>query len=87
MSNSILADPKIGLIHQIDTIRDYAIRMVMQGETLEPDEAADQMACMRDFLIIGGDYGLTEKEMVSLVLAQASQNKPECGCHSCNARK
>ena len=87
MSSSMLADPKINLIHQIDTIRDYAKRMVTQGETLEPAEAADQMACMREFLTIGGDYGLTEKEMVCLVLSPASQKSPECGCHSCNARK
>ena len=87
MSNSMLADPKIAMTHQIDVIRDYARRMVMQGENLEPDEAADQMACMRDFLTIGGDYGLPQKEMVGLVLSQTSQKSPECGCHSCNARK
>ena len=87
MSSSMLADPKINLAHQIDTIREYAQRMVMQGQTLEPDEAADQMACMRDFLTIGEDYGLTQKEMVGLVLSQASPRSPECGCHSCNARK
>ena len=87
MSNSMLADPKMAMTHQIDVIRDYARRMVMQGETLEPDEAADQMACMREFLTIGGNYGLTEKEMVGLVLGQNSQKRPACGCHSCNARK
>ncbi len=87
MSNSMLADPKQELIHQIDAIRDYAKRMVTQGETLEPEEAVVQMACMRDFLTMGGDYGLTQKEMVGLVLGQTSQKRPECGCHSCRARK
>ena len=87
MRSSMLSGPKINLAHHIDTIREYAQRMVIQRQTLEPDEAADQMACMRDFLTIGGDYGLPQKEMVGLVLRQTSQKSPECGCHSCNARK
>ena len=86
MSNSMLADPKMELIHQIDTLRGYAKTLVMQGDTLGPAEAADHEACMRDFLAIGEGYGLTQKELVGLVLSQASQKKPECGCHSCNAR-
>lgn len=36
MSNSMLADPKIAMTHQIDVIRDYARRMVMQGENWNP---------------------------------------------------
>ena len=87
MSSPTLADPKIELIHQIDTLRIYAKRMVMQGEILGPDDAADHKARMQDFLAIGEAYGLTQKEMVGLVLGPTSQNKPECGCHSCNARK
>lgn len=67
MSSSTLAYPKSDLIHYIDTIRDYAKRTVTEGEVLEADEAANQMACMREFLTIGGEYGLTEKEMVGLV--------------------
>ena len=86
MSNSMLADPKIELTHQIDIIRGYAQRMVMQGEALIPDEAADQRVRMQDFLAIGEAFGLTPKEMVGLVLSQESQKESACGCHSCNAR-
>ena len=87
MLRPILADPKIELIHQIDTLRRYAKRMVMKGEILGPDDAVDHKARMRDFLAIGEAYGLTQMEMVCLVLDPASQKRPECGCHSCNARK
>ena len=87
MSSSTLADPKAELVHYIDTIRSYAKRMVTEGEVLEAAEAANQMACMGDFLTIGGEYGLTEKEMVGLVLDEASPKKRECGCPSCNSRK
>ena len=57
MSSSILAYPKPELIHYIDTIRDYAKRMLTEGEVLEADEAANQMSYMRDFLTTGGEYG------------------------------
>ena len=87
MGSSMIADPKLELIHQIDAIRDYAKRMVLKGETLSIDEAADLESLMRDFMSIGGDYGLTSKEMVGLVLNQSPKVKRECGCHSCNARK
>ncbi len=87
MSSSILAYPKPELIHYIDTIRDYAKRMLTEGEVLEADEAANQMAYTRDFLTTGGEYGLTEKEMVDLVLGEASPKKLECSCPSCNARQ
>ena len=87
MSSPTLADPKLELIHQIDTLRGYAKTLVMQGEILGPDEAADHKARMQDFLAVGEAYGLTQREMVGLVLGQVSHNKPECGCHSCNARK
>ena len=86
MSSSMLADRKLELIHQVDTLRGYADRIVIQGETLSFDEAADQKARMQDFLSAGEVYGLTQKEMVKLVLSQTSQKAPECGCHSCNAR-
>ncbi len=87
MSSSTIADSKVELTHRIHTIRDYAKRMVIKGETLEPEEVADQMACMRDFLTMGEDFGLTQKEMVGLVLGRSSEKTPDCGCHSCNARK
>ena len=87
MSSSTLADPKIELIHQIDSLRGYAERVVMEGEILGPDDAADHKASMQEFLATGAAYGLTQKEMVGLVLDQTSQKRPECGCHSCNARK
>ncbi len=87
MSSSTITDPKRELIHQIDAIRDYAKRMVLEGETLGVDEAADLDSRMREFMSIGGDYGLTSKEMVGLVLNQSPKEKRECGCYSCNARK
>ena len=87
MSSSMLADPKLELIHQVDTLRGYAERIVIQGETLSLDEAADQKAHMQDFFAAGEAYGLTQKEMVGLLLGQSSQKERECGCHSCNARK
>jgi len=68
MSSSMLAYPKAKLIHYIDIIREYAKRMVTEGKVLEADEVANQMACMREFLTISGEYGLMEKEMVGLVL-------------------
>ena len=87
MGSSMLADPKIELNHRIDTLRGYAERMVMQGETLSPDEAAEHKAYMQEFMATGGEYGLTQKEMVGLLLDQTSQKVPDCGCHSCKARK
>ena len=86
MSSSMLADPKLEWIHQVDTLRGYAQTLVIQGQTLGPDEAADQKARMQDFLSAGEVYGLTQKEMVNIILSQTSQKGPECGCHSCNAR-
>jgi len=87
MRSPTLADPKIELNHQIATLRGYAERLVIQGETLRPDEAAEHKAYMQEFMATGEDYGLTQKEMVGLLLDQTPQKKPDCGCHSCNARK
>lgn len=87
MSSPTLADPKIELSHQIATLRGYAKRMVMQGETLSLNEATEHKAYMQEFMATGEAYGLSQKEMVGLLLDQTSQKKRDCGCHSCNARK
>ena len=87
MSSSTLAHPKAELIHYVDTISDYANRMVTEGKVIKAYEAANQMACMREFLTISGEYGLREKGMVGMVLGEASPKKREYGCPSCNARQ
>ena len=86
MNNLTLAEPKEAMIQQLNRLRAYADRVVVHGDSLAPDEAANHAASMQQFLEAGESHGLTPKEMVDLVLGELSLKKRECGCHSCRSR-
>ena len=81
-----IANPKEVVVQQLTTLRGYANRVVLHGETLTDSESADQTAAMEQFLAVGESYGLTPKEMVGQVLGDLSLKNRDCGCHSCRSR-
>ena len=86
MSNPTLVDPKEAMVRQISALRGYASKAILHGNSLAPDEEADQSDHMREFMATGESFSLTEKEMVDLIYSGLFQNRRECGCHSCRTR-
>jgi hypothetical protein len=74
------------MARQLSILREYACKAILDGNSLAPDEEADQADRMREFLATGESFSLTEKEMVDLVYGGLFRNRRECGCHSCRAR-
>ena len=94
MNNLTLAEPKEAMVQRLNRLRAYADRVVIHGDSLAPDEAANHAdeaanhaASMQQFLDAGESYGLTPKEMVDLVLGELFLKKRDCGCHSCRSRE
>ena len=87
MKDATLSEIKETMVRQLAVLRTYASRVVLHGESLAPDEEADQAACMSQFLATGEAFQLTHREMVDLVLNGLFHKKRECGCHSCRTRE
>ena len=83
MTTQTCIDPRIALAEHLETLRGYATRVVLHGETLTPGEEDDRARRMDEFLAIGEAFRLTEKEIVGLLYGQLFVPKRGCGCHSC----
>ena len=64
---AVSARPKEQMAELLVTLRDYAKRVLVQGDLLTFYEARDKSSRMRQFLQMGADYKCTGKEMIGLV--------------------
>jgi hypothetical protein len=86
VTNPTLVDPKEVMARKLSVLRRYASKAILHGNSLAPDEEADQLDHMREFLATGESFSLTEKEMVDLIYSGLFRSRQKCGCHSCRAR-
>ena len=83
----ISATPKELVSQHQATLRTYLGRALVQGDTLTPGELDDLQQRMSEFRAIGNSFGLTEREIVSLLFRGLLVEKQGCGCHRCRARQ
>ena len=69
MKIAVSAHPKEQMAELLVRLRDYAKRVLIQGDLLTFYEAQDKASRMSQFLRMGADYKCTEKEMIGLVYA------------------
>ncbi|MCI0440058.1 MAG: hypothetical protein L0177_13155 [Chloroflexi bacterium] len=53
--------------NHLSTLKDYAQRVIADGDVLDEEEEQDRAERMRQFMEIGGSFDLNEKEMVSII--------------------
>ena len=75
------------MARHLEQLRDYAKRIIVDGERLDPDEEYDRMYRMREFLSIGASFKCTGGELASLLYNGLFEIKRGCGCFSCKMRK
>ena len=87
MVTQLLAEPKELIGEHVDTLRDYARRVLSQGETLTAQEDKDRAERVREFLALGKFFNLTYGEMVTLLYRGLFDERGRCGCGSCRSRQ
>ena len=70
-----------------DALREYAIRVFQQGETLTPAEDEDRASRVKELLAFATVFNVTETEMVSLLYKDLFVAKKGCDCPDCRLRK
>ena len=80
MTTQIQIDPKEIMAQNLRMVRRYA-----EGTAL-PNKH-DRMRRMRELFGIGLAYGLTEKELVRLVLGDVLKPRKACECPTCKHRR
>ena len=86
MTSLALQDPKSIVSDHLAVLRDYATRVLIQGESLTPTEEADRKIRMAEFRATGSSFKLTDHEMVVLLYRRLLTPKRGCGCYSCSRR-
>ena len=88
MTMLIARDPKELVAEHLATIRGYAERVLIRGESLGASEEADVDSRVAELFAIGNSFRLTEREMVVLLYRGLlpSPTTSRCGCPSCIRR-
>jgi hypothetical protein len=86
MTTLVAVSPKELMHEHLMVLREYALQVVVGGETLGARSDRDWRHRMAEFLAIGASFRLTENELVRLVYRGLFAAKPQCGCSSCRAR-
>ena len=79
--------PREILFQHLDALRTYATRAVLQGDALTVPEEQDRAERMQEALAIGISFGLTEKEIATLLYRELFQVKRGCDCSVCKSRR
>ena len=86
MATLVWSDPKQMIRRDLAALREYAGRVVVQGERLSAVEAEDVAASAQELFAVGSSFRLTRAEMVALLFRGLLTTKRGCACHSCRAR-
>ena len=86
MTSLIVAEPKELMPEHLTSLRSYARRVLIQGETLTAIEEEDKERRLREYLAVGSSVKLTEREMAALVYKGFFMAKRGCGCPTCRTR-
>ena len=68
---------------QLQVLRNYARRVIVDSEILSTGEEAHRDAVFEKITELGGSFRMTEREIVSLVLRGVFLNAPPCWCSRC----
>ena len=82
---SLLVDSKAILAENRRALREYARRVILQGEGLLPREADNQARRMGEFLAICSSLKLTEAVTVHLIFGGMLACEWACDCAVCQA--
>ena len=64
-------------------LREYATRSVLQGCALNPEEEHRHIMALVELREKAGEFGVTEKEVIQLVLKGLDSQDEPCGCDGC----
>ena len=71
------------IANNVRLLREYATRTVLQGCVLKPEEELQHIKAMAELRVKVGGFGVTEKELIHLVLKGLDSQDEPCGCDGC----
>ncbi len=71
------------IANNVRLLREYATRSVLQGCALKPEEEHQHMRAMAELREKVGGFGVTEKEVIQLVLKGLDSQDEPCRCDGC----
>ena len=86
MSIATVAEPTKSMAHDQAALKAYAQRVVAHGEALSPEEDANKVYLMGEFMSLGAAFKCTEYELVTLVLKECFKAPRCCDCFHCRSR-
>ena len=86
MTAATAADLINSMAHDQSALKAYAQRVVAQGEALSPEEEAQKVYLMGEFMSLGAAFKCTEHELVTLVLKECFETPRNCDCFHCRPR-
>jgi len=86
MATLVRSDPKELFRQDLASLREYAARVLTQGERLSTPEEQDVAAQVDELFAVGSAFRLTRAEIAALLFRGLLRARRGCGCHSCRAR-
>jgi hypothetical protein len=71
----------------LESLRAYAKRVLLRGESLTRGEELDKKARMDLLFAIGQGFRLTENEILALIFKGVLRGPRRCSCPNCRARR
>ena len=71
------------IANNVRLLRKYATRSVLQGCALKPEEEHHHLKAMAELREKVGGFGVTEKELIHLVLKGLDSQDEPCSCDGC----
>ena len=60
--------------NHLSTLKDYAQKVIADGDALDEDEESDRVARLNEFMEIGSSFDLNKKEMISIIYRELFAN-------------
>lgn len=70
MSSSTSTDRIERFFHHLATLKGYAQKILVDGDSLSGDEEGDRTLRMAEFFEIGGSFDLSDKEMITILFRE-----------------
>ena len=86
VTNLISKDPREAVAEHLEILREYAAKVLVNGEQLTDEESTDKADRFRELQELCASFDVTDKEIVTLVLKQTMREPKRCGCPTCRAR-
>ena len=71
------------IANDVRLLREYATRSVLQGCALMPEEQHAHVQVLAELREKAGEFGVTEKEVIQLVLKGLDNRDEPCCCVAC----